>query len=338
MKLNRLAKFAGIVLLYNLAVIAWGAYVRASGSGAGCGSHWPLCNGQIIPRTPTLQTLIEFSHRITSGVALLLVIAMVVWAFRVTRSTANATTSPGSHANQRWQPLRYWAGLSLFFILTEALVGAALVLFEYVAENRSIGRALWMSGHLINTFLMLAAFTMTGWTAANPDKRPTLRNQNSLSWLLGATFIATLVLGVSGAITALGATLFPVTSLAEGLQQDLSPTSHILIRLRFYHPIIAMFVSVLLCYTASLVRTQRPNPWTQKFSIALIAFVFIQMTAGIANLLLHAPNWLQLIHLLLSDLIWISLVLLSASALAQQPSTASVSALGAPTTARANLA
>ena len=304
MKLNHFAKYVCVVLVYNLAVIAWGAYVRASGSGAGCGNHWPLCNGEVIPRTPTLQTLIEFSHRLTSGLALLLVVGLVVWAFRL---------------YERGHAARTWAAASGFFILTEALVGAGLVLFEYVAENKSIGRALWMSGHLINTFMMLAAFTLTLWAAIadqQPPSTTTSKPDNSV-WLLGAAITGTLILGVSGAVTALGATLFPVTSLAEGLQQDLSPTSHILIRLRFYHPLIALFVSVLLAYVASTVRTLRPSPWTGRLAMSLYVLLFLQLTAGITNLLLHAPNWLQLVHLLLSDLIWIALVLLAAAALSQ---------------------
>ena len=152
-KHNNFAKYVCLVLFYNLAVIAWGAYVRASGSGAGCGSHWPLCNGEVIPRAPTVQTLIEYSHRLTSGLALLLVVGLVIWAFR---------------AYERGHQVRRWAMASAFFILTEALIGAGLVLFEYVAENTSIARAFWMAGHLLNTFLLLAAFTLTFWAAAKP--------------------------------------------------------------------------------------------------------------------------------------------------------------------------
>ncbi len=320
MKLNRFAKYACLVLAFNLAVIAWGAYVRASGSGAGCGSHWPLCNGEIIPRAPTLQTLIEYSHRLTSGVALLLVAGLAVWAFR---------------AYERGHAVRRWAAFSGFFILTEALVGAGLVLFEYVAENKSSARALWMSGHLINTFLMLGAFTMTLW-AAIADQQPqpaTPRKQDNSNWLLAVAIIGTLLLGVSGAVTALGATLFPVTSLAEGLRQDLSPTSHLLIRLRFYHPFIALFVSLLLAFVASTIRTQRPGAWTNRLATSLIAFVIIQLLAGLSNLLLHAPIWLQLVHLLLSDLVWIALVLLAAATLTPQPRAAALSTIGAPAAA-----
>jgi len=293
MGFTRFAKYAWLVLGYNLAVILWGAYVRASGSGAGCGSHWPLCNGEIIPRSPGIETLIEFSHRLTSGLALLLVVILLVWAFR---------------AFTVKHPARYGAGLSMIFIFTEALIGAGLVLFEYVAENKSIARALWMSAHLINTFLLIAALTLTAWSATLGD-RLRIREQGAINWLYIIALAATLILGVSGAVTALGGTLFPVNSLAEGLKQDLSPTAHILIRLRFFHPFIAIFVSLLLIVMPRLTHIRQRGSVTGKIAKSLIALILIQLAAGLLNLLLHAPVWLQLAHLLLSDLIWITLVL-----------------------------
>ncbi len=302
MKLSRFAKYAWGVLAFNLIVILWGAYVRASSSGAGCGSHWPLCNGEVIPRAPTIKTLIEFSHRLSSGLALLLTVGLLVWAFR---------------AFAKKHPVRKYAVLSMIFMLMEAAVGAGLVLFEYVAENKSIARAWWMSGHLINTFLMVAMLTLTAWTASveeSPDIAETGR-QKSMNWIFLAAIVGTLILGVSGAVTALGGTLFPVTSLAEGLKLDLSPTSHLLVRLRFYHPFIAVGVGALLMATAAMARTS--NIWAKKFSNSLIALVLIQLGAGLMNLLLHAPIWLQIVHLLLSDLIWIVLVLLRFTALSQ---------------------
>ncbi len=286
--------------MFNLVVILWGAYVRASSSGAGCGSHWPLCNGEVIPREPTIKTLIEFSHRLTSGLALLLTIGLLIWAFR---------------AFAPKHPARKYAALSMVFMLMEAAVGAGLVLFEYVAENKSIARAWWMSGHLINTFLMVAMLTLTAWTGSVEEKSEAIEanRQKNLNWIFLAAIVGTLILGVSGAVTALGGTLFPVTSLAEGLKLDLSPTSHVLIRLRFYHPFIAVGVGALLIATAAMARAI--SGLAKKFSTVLIALVLVQLGAGLVNLLLHAPIWLQIIHLLLSDLIWIALVLLTFTAL-----------------------
>jgi heme A synthase len=299
MKIDRFAKYSWFALAVNLLVIVWGAYVRVSGSGAGCGSHWPLCNGEVIPDSPTVKTIIEFSHRLSSGLALLLVAGALIWAFR---------------AYAPRHPLRRYASAAMFFMLMEAAVGAGLVLFEMVAENKSIARALWMSAHLINTFLLVGTLALMAWTAMTGG-RLDIRGQSSIRRAFVCAIVATLILGVSGAVTALGGTLFPVTSLAEGLRQDLSPTAHILIRLRFYHPFIAIGVSGVLIWTALFVRWSRPGEGVRRWSNALIALTLIQLSAGAVNLLLHAPTWLQLIHLLLSDLVWISLLLLGSSAL-----------------------
>lgn len=301
MKPDRFAKYSWFTLAFNLLVIVWGAYVRASGSGAGCGSHWPLCNGEVIPDSPTVKTIVEFSHRLSSGVALLLVAGALIWAFRA---------YPPKHR------LRRYATAAMFFILMEAAVGAGLVLFEMVAENKSIARALWMSAHLINTFLLVGTLALMAW-AATTGERFDIRGRSAINRVFAAAIVATLILGVSGAVTALGATLFPVTSLAEGLTQDLSPTAHVLIRLRFYHPFIAIGVSGLLIWTALFTRSRRPGEGVRRWSKALITLTFIQLGAGAVNLLLHAPTWLQLVHLLLSDLVWIALLLLGFSALQQ---------------------
>ncbi len=304
MKLNRFAKYAWIVLVYNLFVILLGAYVRASKSGDGCGSHWPLCNGEVIPITPTAKTLIEFSHRLTSALAGILAVILVVWAFR---------------AFARRHQARTGALLALIFTIIEALIGAGLVLLEYVAENKSMWRAAWMSGHLVNTFLLVGMLTFTAW-AATTDERIRVRGQGSVNWVLLVAIVATLVLGVSGAISALGATLFPVKSIAEGLQQDFSALSHQLTRLRVIHPALSVVVSALLIYTARVIVAWRPGEWTKRAAGALTILIGIQLVAGPANLLLHAPIWLQIVHLLMSDLIWIALVLMAFAALAQSAS------------------
>lgn len=302
MRLKRFAVYAWAVVAYNLAVILWGAYVRASGSGAGCGSHWPLCNGEVFPRAQQTEMLIEFTHRLMSGAALLLIIGLVVWAFRV---------FPKRHV------VRTGAVLSLIFILTEALIGAGLVLFELVADNDTIARAMFMSVHLANTFVLLAVMSLTAWWAAGG--RPLrLRGQGNVLWLLLVTLLGTLAVAVSGAVTALGDTLFPSNSLAAGLSADFSPTAHLLIRLRLLHPVLAVTVGTIVVLIAVLVSLlRRGDSWTRVYMMAIIALVAAQLGAGLLNVALLAPVWLQLAHLLLADLLWLALVLLSASALAQ---------------------
>lgn len=300
-KLSRFALYAWFVVGYNVFVILWGAYVRASGSGAGCGSHWPLCNGEAIPRAPQLATVIEFTHRLTSGLALLLVVGLVVWAFR---------------AFEKKHPVRRGAVLSLIFILTEALIGAGLVLFELVADNASIARAMFMSVHLINTFILMAFLTLTAWWASGGE-RVQIRGQGVINWLLGMVLLGTLVLAVSGAVAALGDTLFPSNSLAAGLSDDFSPTAHLLIRLRLLHPVLAITVGIAAILIAGIVSFLRPGGRVRLWAWMVTGLVVVQLLAGLLNVALLAPIWLQLIHLLLADMLWLALVLLSATALAQ---------------------
>lgn len=300
MQLSRFAKFAWGVLAYNVGVILWGAYVRATGSGAGCGGHWPTCNGQAIPMAPSVTTLIEYSHRLSSGLALILVAAMLAWAFRA---------YPKKH------PARLGAVLSAIFIVTEALVGAGLVLFGLVEHDASIQRAASISLHLVNTFILLACVTLTAWWSSGGAPIG-LRNAAALPLGIGA--IAMIVVGMSGAITALGDTLFPPASLAEGLAQDFSPTAHLFVQLRAIHPVLAIGTGLILIIVASLHGLPSPNRTVKRLAIGLIALVAIQLLAGVINVLLLAPVWMQLVHLLLADAAWVTFVLMGAGVLARE--------------------
>jgi heme A synthase len=298
--MDRFARYSWLTLACNVAVILWGTIVRATGSGAGCGKHWPLCNGEVLPRSPRIETVIELSHRVTSGIALLLVVGLLVWAFR---------SRPRGHA------ARKAAVFSLLFMLGEAAVGAALVLFELVADNRSMARAMFMATHLVNTFLLLAALTLTArFASGGPPFR--LRGRGLLGGGLVLGACGLLVSGISGAVAALGDTLFPSASLAHALAQDLSPAAHLLIRLRIFHPAIAVAAAVIVLATSLKLWQTGPSPETSRFALWTSGLILLQILAGALNVLLLAPIWLQVIHLLLADLVWISLVLLGASALA----------------------
>jgi len=299
MKLGRFAIYAWAVLAYNLLVILWGAFVRASGSGAGCGSHWPLCNGEVVPLAPQVATLIEFSHRVTTSLAGLLVIGLVFGAFRA---------FPKGH------PARFGAALSLAFILVEGLVGALQVRLGLTADNASVGRAVVGSIHLANTFLMLAAMALTAWWASGEPPLQ-LRRQGLLVWVFAVGLLGVLLVGASGAITALGDTLFPSESLADGLQADFSAGAHFLIQLRVIHPILAVLVGVYAIAAGRLAAAWRPRAATRRLSWALVALFGAQLLIGVLNVALLAPIFMQIIHLFMADLVWVVLVLASAAAL-----------------------
>ena len=302
---RRFVNFAWATLAFNLAVVAWGAFVRASGSGAGCGSHWPLCNGQVVPLDAHTATLIEFTHRVTSGVALLLVVGLTVWSRRL---------YPRGHA------ARLGAGVAMAFMISEALVGAGLVLLGLVADNSSITRAIVLGIHLVNTFFLLAFITLTAWWGAG-RARPHPRSDPMLAVLLGIGLVGTLAVGVAGAITALGDTLFPVATLAEGVQQDFSATAHFLIRLRIIHPVLAVVLGFYILILAAIIRARRADATTRALAGALIGLFLAQLAIGAFNIALHAPIWMQLVHLMMADAVWLILILMSVSTLAADRAT-----------------
>ena len=288
----RFARYAWGVLAWNVLTILWGAYVRATGAGAGCGSHWPLCNGVVVPRAPEVETLVEFSHRLTSGLALLLVIGLVWWSRRA--------YAPGSQSRRA-------AWMSLILVIVEALIGAGLVLFGWVAKDTSSARAIAVALHLVNTLLLLAALTVTARTAGNAES---VTYRWGRGWRLGfaAGLAAVAALAATGAVTALGDTLFPVRSLAEGLAADVAGGSHPLIRLRVVHPVMAVAVGAYAIALAGAARAYGDR--VARTARWLTAIILVQWIAGAANVILLAPIGLQLLHLLLADLTWIALVLL----------------------------
>jgi heme A synthase len=225
---RRFVRYAWFVLAYNIAVILWGAFVRATGSGAGCGEHWPLCNGEVMPRTPALSTVIEFTHRLTSGLAGLFVIALVVFAFR---------------AFAKGHIVRRAAVWSLALTLTEGLIGAGLVLLGHVAKNTSVWRGVSLTVHLINTLFLLAALACTVWFARAPRDEGGSRASRGPIAIAG---VGLLFIGVTGAIAALGDTLFASESLAQGMANDFSSSAHIFLRLRILHPIAAVLIATYL--------------------------------------------------------------------------------------------
>ena len=293
---RRYARFAWGTLGLNIFVIVWGAFVRASGSGAGCGSHWPLCNGEIIPQPERIATVIEFFHRVTSGLALIAVLVLVVWAFR---------------AYPKGNPVRIGALASLVFIIIESLVGAALVLLQYVEFNVSVGRAIWMSIHLTNTLLLIAVLTLTAWWASG-GKGFRLRGHGATGGTLLAAIIGMFILGVSGAITALGDTL----TIAGGISPDENALVATFVQLRVFHPLLAFIVGGLLAFAVSTGTRHDPAPNVQRFGWWAVGLFAVQLLIGALNVFLKAPVWLQMVHLFFTTVIWILTVLYGAAVLA----------------------
>lgn len=294
-------KFTLISLVYTLIVIAWGGLVRASFSGDGCGRHWPTCQGQIIPLGADTKTMIEFSHRLSGALSGFIAIGLLYVGFKYFPRRSAA----------RWA-----ASLAFAFTIVEGAIGAKLVLQSLVARNPSIARAFWMMIHLVNTFILLASMFVLWWLAMGRPK-PQFKKQGAV--MFGIIFAAAgmLLLGVTGALAALGDMLYPAKTLVDGLKADLDPTSDILVRLRFMHPLVAMSVGVFAVFISSFLSKVRPHPMVRQYASWVVSVFAFQMLFGLANLLSHAPVAMQIGHLFIADVLWLLFIGLSVSALSQ---------------------
>jgi len=292
-----LRRFAWAVLAYFIAVILWGSLVRASGSGAGCGNHWPLCNGTVIQHSPHAATIIEFTHRLTSGISFFAAVGLLVWTFLGTVRGHLARTA---------------AVAVVVFTMVEAALGALLVKLGLTAQSQSPLRAPYLALHLTNTLLLLASLTLAAHLLSR--RHGYTKNSVRLVAPIGAIASALVVLmvGVTGSLAALGDTLFPATSLGAALTQDFSATSGWLVRWRWTHPTIAFLASVFLIWL--VVRASRKSThWDNRgLSASVLLLLAAQYLLGVLDVVLLAPVWLQIVHLLGADLLWSALVVLTA--------------------------
>ncbi|GBF05762.1 cytochrome oxidase assembly [Deinococcus aerius] len=362
-----LPRLAWAALAYNVLVILWGAVVRLTGAGAGCGDHWPLCNGVVVPQSPTLHTIIEFSHRLTSGASGLLALGLFAAAF-VTFLRQAPVTQPkllsrtwlwvglgvlgalllligmaGASAIfaaggallglvallglltvfvnargltwvkvfQGW-PVVLGTVLTFLLILAEGLVGGVQVLLGLTADSTDPARGLVQGVHLANTFLLLGALLLTAlWASGRPALR--VRGQGRALGLIAFGLVLTLLLGMAGAVTALGDLLFapaPGTPI-DTVRRDFSATAGLIQNLRVIHPMLAILGSVYLVWMAGALRRMRPSAGVTRWGVLLTGVIGLQVLVGFVNVALKAPAWMQLTHLALACIMWLVTVRLS---------------------------
>jgi protoheme IX farnesyltransferase len=295
--MTRLARYAWFVLLFNVGVILVGAWVRATGSGAGCGRHWPSCQGEVIPKLEG-ATAVEFTHRAVSGVALGLVAVLVIWVYR--------SVPRGGQA-------RVGATVAAVSILGEALIGAAIVLAEWVADDASAARAVAVPLHLVNTLLLLAALALTAFWLSGGRRLDWSGDPALRRWVIVGG-VALVVLAATGAVTALADTLFPKGAATSREESFLTG-------LRVIHPLLAGFAA-----SVGWLVWRRGEPRDPLVAVALPTLVGAMLVSGVLNVTLGVPVWMQLLHLLLADGLWVVYVLASASAMQVRPAEAQVAA------------
>jgi cytochrome c oxidase assembly protein subunit 15 len=278
---RHLPSFAAFVVAFMVIVILQGAVVRATGSGNGCGNHWPLCNGDFFPHHPRLATIIEYTHRSVSGIITWLVIALIGWTY-LARPTGHRARTAAT-----------WTGILL---LTEALLGAVLVKFGLVEQNTTTLRVVVQGIHFSNTLILLAAMTLTWWWLRNETISPLPVNARPVAFI---ALFATLLTGATGAVAALADTLYPSPTLSAALAADFAANAPLLIRMRWLHPASALIALCCALWLSAKLRSA--------ISRTVLALIALQLLLGIGDVLLLAPTWMQVLHLLGADLYWIAL-------------------------------
>ena len=280
MKLVNLAT-AGLVT--SILSILAGAIVRATGSGDGCGASWPTCNGKVLPSLNTTSEIIEFSHRSISGILLIITLLLFI------KSKDHGT--PSLHK----KIINYLT----FFVLLEALIGAVIVIYEWVGLNSSLPRIIAVPLHLVNTFALLAFYTLIFFLLRESENDL----ENFFDHRLKIAFILFFLTGATGSITALADVLFPSASFIEGLADDFDSTSEILTRLRIVHPIVSTVLSIFLF--------SESNRFKNIFGINASAIKILVITGvvlGTLNVVSNIILPLSILHLLLADLLWITYI------------------------------
>jgi cytochrome c oxidase assembly protein subunit 15 len=287
-----LSFYAACVVGFMVLVIVQGAVVRATGSGNGCGNHWPLCNGDFFPHHPRIATIIEYLHRSLSGIVGWLVVGLIAWTY---------LARPAGHRARR---AVVWTGMLL---LTEALLGAVLVKGGYVEANASVARVFVQGIHFSNTLLLLAAMTISWWWLGEREPGTLDARSRIVAWTALGT---TLVVGATGAIAALADTLFPSPTLSAALLQDFAANAPLLIRMRWLHPAAAVVGLGCAIWLSSSLHS--------RLGRIVLGLIALQLLLGVGDVLLLAPTWMQVLHLLGADLYWIALVAACSGVLSPQ--------------------
>ena len=282
----KVESYAKAGLLLSIASILAGAFVRATGSGDGCGATWPTCKGKIIPALSDTSELIEFSHRSVSGV--LLVVTLIIFA--------------KTRKFQKDSLVRIVTNYLTFFVIFEALIGAVIVIFEWVGLNSSLPRIIAVPIHLVNTFGLLGSYAIL--YKILQDDLQNIKNMFNKNFLLISSLF--LLSGATGSITALADVLFPSASFVEGFLADFDRTSEVLTRLRILHPIITSTLSIVLYVYATGIR-KKYNVSVKPLQTLILIAVFL----GVINVLSNIVLPLSILHLAIADFLWISYIYVS---------------------------
>ncbi len=282
-----LVAYAWFTLGWTLLTIVLGAVVRATSSGDGCGASWPSCHGAfIVSSTSDTARIIEFTHRSVSGLDLLFVAGLLVAVLRFL---------PAKHRARR---TAVWALLS---VISEAGIGAMIVLYGWVANDTSTPRQISVPLHLVNTFALIGILGLVTWQIRGGGSLALTRDRGVRALaVLGALIV---LVAATGATTALADTLFKPESIGHGLAQDLDATSALIVRLRVLHPLVAVAVAILV---GSYVWRRIDDGMGTRAGRAVLGLIAVQVSLGALHIALLTPLATALMHLAVAQVLWVA--------------------------------
>jgi cytochrome c oxidase assembly protein subunit 15 len=267
-------------------LIGVGGLVRATKSGLGCGTDWPHCSGRLVPSLETRATIIEFSHRLTASVVVILLAALAVVAWR-NRAEAPRLVKPSIAA--------------FILVMSQAVLGAIVVKLELDAVSVVLHLATALSLVALLIYIVCASSAADGKLTELHDEAVS----RSARYVAGAVFLL-LLLGsyVSGREAGY---VFPDWPLMNGrVIPDFQVEGQ---AIHFLHRGFALIVGVVLVmFVVRMSRRRAEFPLTARLAHIAAGLFGVEVMIGALNVWTRLNSISVTFHLLIGALIWGSLV------------------------------
>jgi heme A synthase len=283
-----------VALLIGFAQVVFGAIVRISGSGLGCGDHWPDCYGAFTPANDAQSLLVEISHRYGAAALSIAIVALAIVALRKRR--ADGVGGPGGALRP--------ALLAVLLVIVAALFGAVTVKMELntMVVVTHLAIAMSLLGVLVIVVVRAGGFGATRLTARSPRTFRSARAAAALTFL--ALVFGALTANTPGAPQSCRGFPWCRVAVVTG-----SP-----FWIQVSHRIIAFLLLGHLTGVFFAVRKRGESAVLRRAAAAALSVVVLQLVIAAAMVELHLPPGLRSLHQAVGTLLWICVVALAALA------------------------
>jgi len=276
---RRFTRLAWTAAIFTYLLIILGAIVRITGSGLGCGEHWPLCNGRLLPPLD-LPTMIEYGHRLAAAAVSVLVTALAVYAWWLRQEAGSPKGVPDGPGEQYHPDKTAYVALGL--LILQVLLGAVTVKLSLPPWTVIL--------HLGTAMLLLA--TLIVIARGRPITPPSRVGLGALALGFVTVLFGALTANLGAASACLG---FPLCN------DQLIPAGNYLQHIHWTHRLLAYTLFGYSLWWA--VRTRAPGAW------GVLALVTLQVVVAAAMVLFALPQPLQAAHVAVGAGVWAALVL-----------------------------